>query len=291
MTERILVTGATGTVGHHVVSALADRDVEVRSGVRDPESVPAEIETAGATVAFDFSKPETWGAALADVDQVFLMRPPTVDTAAVISFVDAADRVGVTQIAYLSTLGAETNVLVPHHRIEKHVLAADLDATLLRASFFMQNLLGVHRRDIVENDEILVPAGTGTTSFVDARDVGEVAATVVTEAGHANQAYDLTGPEALDYDAVAMIFADVLDRPISYSRPSLFSFAWRMYRRGHPLTFVALMCGIYTVARVGLAARVSSDCRRILGREPRSVRTFVEDYASEFRAESVDSSE
>jgi len=100
----------------------------------------------------------------------------------------------------------------------------------------------------------------------------------------------LTGPEALDYDAVATIFADVLDRPISYSRPSLVAFAWRMSRRGQPLGFVTIMCVIYTIARLGLAARVSSDCRRILGREPRSMRTFVEDYASEFR-ESVDSSE
>jgi uncharacterized protein YbjT (DUF2867 family) len=283
MTEVILVTGATGTVGRHVVDALSDRDNTVRTAVRDPESVPDENGGVGEAVQFDFTKPETWGRALADVDGVFLVRPPVVSEADVTSFVNAADRVGVNQIAYLSTLGADKNVLIPHHRIEKRILAADVEYTLLRASFFMQNLLEVHRRDIVEHDEIFVPAGSGSTSFVDARDLGEAAAIVLTESGHANRAYDLTGPEALDYGEVAAIFSDVLDRPVTYPLPSLLAFATRMRRRGEPLRFIALMCGIYTTARLGLAGRVTDDSRRLLGRRPRQMRAFVEDYAEDFQ--------
>ena len=286
MTERILVTGATGTVGRHVVAGLADRDVAVRSAVRDPESAPAEIADADETVAFDFAKPETWGDALADVDGVFLMRPPGVSEAAVTSFAEAAARVGVDRVAYLSTLGADRNILIPHHRIEKRLAERDLSHTLLRASFFMQNLGEVHRADVVERDEIFVPAGDGETSFVDARDVGEAAAVVLTESGHAGRAYDITGPEALDYDAVAAVFSDVLKRPITYPNPSLAAFARRMYRRGHAPRFIALMCGIYTTARLGLAGRVSEDGRRLLGRSPRSIRTFVEDHAADFRSDS-----
>ncbi|WP_348613016.1 SDR family oxidoreductase [Halobaculum rarum] len=283
MTEAILVTGATGTVGRHVVAALADRDVAVRAGVRDPETVPRQIADAGDPVAFDFTKPETWGRALADVDGVFLVRPPTVDGSDVGAFAEAAGRVGVDRVAYLSTLDAEKNVLIPHHRIEKRVAAADVDDTLLRASFFMQNLLEVHRPDIVERDEVFVPAGSGRTSFVDARDIGEAAAVVLTESGHANRAYDLTGPAALEYGEVAAVFSDVLGRPISYPAPSLLTFGRRMRRRGEPLVFVALMCGIYTTARLGLAARVTEDSQLVLGRRPRSIRTFVEDHADQFR--------
>jgi uncharacterized protein YbjT (DUF2867 family) len=285
VTELILVTGATGTVGRHVAAELADRDVAVRIGVRDPASVPEEIAVAGEVVAFDFTKPETWGSALADADGLFLVRPPVVDASDVGAFAEAADRVGVGRIAYLSTLGAETNVLIPHHRIEKRIAATGVEHTLLRASFFVQNLAEVHRADIVERDELFVPAGDGKTSFVDARDLGEIAAIVLTESGHANRAYDLTGPEALDYETVAATFSDVLDRPITYPRPSLPAFAARLYRRGEPLGFVALTCGIYTTVRLGLAARVTEDSRRLLGRRPRPLRTFVEDYAAEFGAD------
>jgi uncharacterized protein YbjT (DUF2867 family) len=205
-----------------------------------------------------------------------------VDTSDIGAFVDAADRVGVTRIAYLSTLGAEKNPLVPHHWIEKRILATDMEYTLLRASFFMQNLLEVHRQEIVDHGEIFVPAGTGKTSFVDARDLGEIAAVVLTETGHANQTYDLTGPAALDYQEVAAIFSDVLDRPVTYPQPSLIAFATRMHRRGEPVGFIAVMCGIYTVARFGLAGRVTDDSQRLLGRQPRGMRPFVEDHADEF---------
>lgn len=284
MTDPILVTGATGTVGQHVVTALSERDGAVRSGVRDPEAVSETIADAGEVVEFDFTKPETWGHALSDVDRVFLVRPPVVSEGDVKAFVEASDRVGVTQVAYLSVLGAEKNVLVPHHRIEKAIMATGMQYTLLRASFFMQNLLEVHGRDIVEHDEVFVPAGSGKTSFVDARDIGEVAAVVLSESGHTNRAYEITGPEALDYGAVAAVFSEVLDRSITYPNPSLWAFARRMRRRGKPLGYIALMCGIYTTARLGLAARVTEDSHRLLGRQPRTMRTFVEDYKVDFDA-------
>lgn len=284
MTRTVLVTGATGTVGRHVVSALADRPCDIRVGLRDREAAPPTVPDTADVVEFDFEKPETWGAALADVDGLFLVRPPAVDGADVAAFAEAAARVGVDHVAYLSTLGAGTNVLIPHHRIEKRVVATDATYTLLRASFFTQNLLEVHRSDIVERGEVFVPAGDGKTSFVDARDLGEIAAIVLTESGHGDRAYDLTGPEAIDYHEVATVFRDVLDRPITYPSPSLLEFGVRMRRRGKPLRFILLMCGIYTTARLGLAGRVTEDSRRILGRPPRDVRTFVEDYADEFRS-------
>lgn len=288
MTGTVLVTAATGTVGQHVVRELADRDVTVRIASRNPDDAidgdePLDLEDHDEVVAFDFEKPETWGEVLADVDGVFLVRPPEVGVDDVGRFVDAAARVGVQRVAYLSTLGAEKNPLLPHRRIEKRIAAAGLEYTFLRASFFTQNLLEVHRRCIAQRDAILVPAGEGTTSFVDARDLGAVAAIVLTESGHENRAYDLTGPEALDYHEVAAVFSDVLDRHITYRNPSLPAFAARMRRRGEPLGFVLLLCGIYTTARLGLAGRVTPDSRRLLGREPRGMRTFVSDFADEFR--------
>ncbi|MFT4890861.1 MAG: hypothetical protein ACI9YT_001782 [Halobacteriales archaeon] len=282
MTRTILVTAATGTVGQHVVRELGDRDATVRVATRDPDDADGKLDAHDEAVAFDFEKPETWGEALADVDGVFLVRPPVVGADALGRFVEAASRVGVERVAYLSTLGAEKNPLIPHHRIEKRIAATDLDYTFLRASFFTQNLLEVHRRGILERDAILVPAGDGTTSFVDARDLGAVAATALTEPGHANRAYDLTGPEALDYHEVAAVFSDVLDREIGYGNPSIREFvSWRR-TLGDQWRFVAIMIVLYTTARLGFAGRVTNDVERVLGRSPRDVRAFVEDYAAEF---------
>ncbi|APW99568.1 hypothetical protein CHINAEXTREME_18115 [Halobiforma lacisalsi AJ5] len=66
MTRTVLVTGATGTVGRHVVGALADRPDDVRVGVRDPEAAQSTLPDAATAdvVEFDFEKPETWGPTL-----------------------------------------------------------------------------------------------------------------------------------------------------------------------------------------------------------------------------------
>ena len=59
-----------------------------------------------------------------------------------------------------------------------------------------------------------------------------------------------------------------------------------MRRRGEPLGFVAIMCVIYTIARLGLAVRVTGDARQLLGRRPRGMRAFVKDYVEEFQDDS-----
>ncbi|RLM32964.1 SDR family oxidoreductase [Haloarcula sp. Atlit-120R] len=285
--KRILVTGATGTVGSHVVSQLTQKDVAVRAGVRNPERANEQFVSDVECVAFDFHKPETWGAAFADVDAMFLIRPPSVSRVKrhLTPAVDAAARVGVDHVVYLSVLGAEKNPLLPHHRIEDALRETDVTYTFLRASFFMQNLSEVHREDIVDRDEIFVPAGDGTTSFVDARDIAAVAVAALTEPGHENRAYDVTGPEALTYDDVAEIFSEVLDREIEYTQPGPIEFATTMYRRNSPLPFVIVMLGIYTTARLGLAGRVTDDVADVLGRPPRTMRAFVKDHAEVFQQE------
>lgn len=285
--NRILVTGATGTVGSPLVSQLLDSAATVRVATRNPKAAHERFGDEAEYVAFDLDHPETWGDALADVDRLFLLIPPSVGVDPVREFVDAASRVGVRHIAYLSILGAETLRVVPHRRIEKHLEGSGIVYTFLRASYFMQNLSEIHRPEIVERDEIFIPAGDGTLSFVDARDVAAVASTVLTEPGHEHRAYDLTGPAALDFTAVANVFTDVLGRTITYADPSRFAFARHMYRRGVPAGLVAFMTMEYSVVRLGFAGRTTDGVETILGRPPRTMSQFVADYVDAFRADGV----
>ncbi|MEM4780223.1 MAG: NmrA family NAD(P)-binding protein [Halalkalicoccus sp.] len=276
--DSILLTGATGTVGSAVAASLESRGVAFLAGVRDP----ASYDGPGEPVAFDFEKPETWGRAFEGSEKLFLVRPPAVSADRIAEAAAAASRCGVSRIVYLSVLGAEKNPLLPHRRIERRLEALPVSTTFLRASFFMQNLDEVHAGAIRERSEVFVPAGSGKTSFVDARDVGAVGAVCLVESVHGGRTYDLTGPDALDYYDVAAILARELDRPITYPNPAPWTFAYRELAAGRPLAFVLVMLGIYTTARVGFAGRVTEDVERVLDRPPRSLAAYAAEYREAF---------
>lgn len=275
---RIVVTGATGTVGRAVAERAAADGHEVVAAVRRPDA--DGLPSGAESVHFDFTEPSTYAPALDGADGLFLMRPPAISDAErfVNPVVDAAERVGMEHVAFLSVLGAERNPFLPHRATEKRLEASPLGFTLLRASNFMQNLAEQNAADIRERDEVYVPAGGGRVSYVDARDVGGAAAVALGEGGRAQRARDLTGPEAIDHFAVAQALSDALGRRIDYTRPGALEFIWRKLSEGEPLPFVLVMTGIYTVARLGLAARVTGDLPATLGRPATTFSTFAADY-------------
>ncbi len=270
---RIVVTGATGTVGAAVVRRLLADGHDTVAAVRHTDDA---LPDGAEPVRFDFADATTHRPALDGADGLFLMRPPALGADAVNPVVDAAVAAGVGRVAFLSVLGAGRNPLLPHRSTEKHLVAAPVAAGLLRAAYFMQNFSEVHA-DEVREGWIDVPAGTGETSMVDARDVGDVAAVWLTS-GAAPGPFDLTGPEAIDLFEVARVLSDVVGRRVDYRRPGLAAFVRRRLAAGDAPAFAAVMAGIYTSTRLGLADRVTDTVERVLGRPPRSFRQFAEDH-------------
>jgi uncharacterized protein YbjT (DUF2867 family) len=242
----ILVTGATGTVGSDVCANLASASVSVRVATRSPERFDGP---ADKTVAFDFTDPTTYRGAFADVDAMFLVRPPALRVRRdIVPALAAAVGAGVDHVVFLSIIGADRNRIVRHARIE----SAPVSITFLRASFFMQNLSTTHREEI-RSGELIIPAGTSRTSFIDARDVATVAPDSLLT--RTTGEYDLTGPEALGYREVCRQLSATLDHEAKYTAPSLSRFLVHRFRTDHRLSKSLVMAGIYTTARLGLADR------------------------------------
>lgn len=284
MSETVLVTGATGNVGAEVVKGLLARGEHVRGTVlaREVERLAAGAEP----VVFDFEDASTFEAALAGVDRVFLMRPPHMgDASAFDPFLEAMRAAGVRHVVFLSLLGVERNPVVPHYAIERRLKASGLGWTMLRPSFFMQNLSTTHLADIREGGQIIVPAGRGRTSLIDVRDIAAAAVVVLTSEGHLGRAYALTGAEALTYAECAAILSKACGRPIEYTSPSGQAFARHMASRGFPKDFVTVMRGIYLVAKVRMAGTITHELPRLIGRAPITFRQFADDYACTFNGE------
>lgn len=276
----VLVTGASGNVGRLVVPLLLGAGVPVRSAVGSLErSTDPPAGPALSSIRLNFTEPATWDAAYDGVRTMFLLRPPQLGRprTQMVPSLRRAEALGVQHVVLLSLQGAERNPVVPHAVLESWLRSSGMTWTFIRAAFFMQNLTTVHRDDIRERGEVVVPAGSGATAFVDAADVAAVAAAaLLNPAVHRNVAWTPTGPRALRYDEVAAILSDVLHRPVSYTKPSPVRYARHARRTlGLPWGMVAVTTAIYSAARLGLADGITDDVRRVLNRPPVDFETFA----------------
>lgn len=280
--SKILVTGASGNVGREVVKSLLALGRDVRAAAIDEEDAKRVPAGCIDTTLFDFGNPNTYAGAFAGVAKMFLMRPPQISDVERYLFpvIDYAKSIGVKQVVFLSLMGV--NRLTPHYKVESYLKRSGMAYTFIRPGFYMQNLDTVYREEICQHSTISIPAGRGKTSFVDVRDVGDVAAKVLSEPGHENKIYTLTGSQALDYFQVAQIMSDKLSRTITYTRPSMREYQNALRAKGVAEEFVKVQGMLYWPIRLGLGGKVTRQVEQLLGRPPFTMRQYVEDYADKW---------
>ncbi len=148
----VLVTGATGKQGGHLVRELLARGHSVRAMTRNPESsAAAALAERGVTiVAGDFDDQESLERAARGVDTVFAMSTPfeggdKKETREGINIVRAAAKVGVKHLVYTSVAGADRATGIPHFdskfEVEKEIRRSGVPFTIVAPVFFMENFL------------------------------------------------------------------------------------------------------------------------------------------------------
>jgi len=251
--QRILITGATGTVGRSVLAALPQRtDLDIRAGVRDLARGAAALAAFPGVqpVSFDFADPASQDTALTGCDAVFLLRPPQL-TDDFGDFIAHAGQSGVRHIVFLSVQGAKNNRFIPHHKTEQLLINSGLAYTLLRPAYFMQNFTTTLRADLVERHRIFLPAGRARFTLIDVNDIGRVAALVLTEPSsrHLGQAYTLTAQYRLTFQQMADQLTAGLGRKITYISPSPWQFFWTKKHEGLAPGFILIMLLLHYLPR------------------------------------------
>ncbi|TPK72203.1 NmrA/HSCARG family protein, partial [Mesorhizobium sp. B2-4-15] len=219
----ILVTGATGRVGRHVVDQLLQRGATVRVLTRDPAkaSFPTGVDVAKG----DFLDIDALRSAFKDVSTLFLLNAVTGDEfAQAIIALNVAREAGVDRVVYLSVFEADRAVNVPHFAVkfgaERMLVQMNFSATILRPTYFIDNESMV-RDVIVEHGVYPMPIGSKGVAMVDARDIAEVAAIELIRRDSAPgklpiETINVVGPDTLSGPDVAKIWSELLDRPVVY---------------------------------------------------------------------------
>lgn len=282
----ILVTGATGKVGQEVVRRLSARNASVRALVRDPAR-SSHIRLPGVEIVVgDLRQSETLAPALRGVDRVFLLSPPEPDQVELQgNVIDAAKRAGVRHIVKVSVAGGPdsgTQIGRWHWSTEKQIEASGMAFTFLRPNFYMQQLW-TFAPTIAATGSFSLPMGTGEVSLVDARDVGAVAVSALTEDGHDRKIYDLTGPEALSFDAISDELSRATGRKIEYVHIPPEYARKQLLASGLPRWLAEDMLILCASFREGYGAGVSDSVRSVTGEAPRTFAQFAHDSAHVFR--------
>ncbi|MCY7351283.1 MAG: SDR family oxidoreductase [Cytophagaceae bacterium] len=279
MTEKILVTGATGTVGSAVVEALRAKNAAFVAASRNVEKATEKLGADVDVVAFEFENPATFAAATEGVAKVFLVGPPVdpaMDTL-LTPFIHFLKKAGIRRVVYLSAAGAEilAESMPFHANLENLLKHEGFELTILRPTFFAQNFNNYERDNILTRKVLYSPAGQGKASFVDIRDVGEVAATVLLETGHEGKEYNLTGPVPYSYTDVAGLLTEMGEEPIFYPEPSPEEYAQTLKAAGAPEFIASYMNRVYALIRDGHTNYVSPDVEKVLGKKPGDLKSVL----------------
>lgn len=274
----MLVTGATGHVGRHVVAGLTAAGAAVRAMSRDPGSIPPR---AGVEVVRgDLAEPEGLAEALRGVEVLYLF--PVPQTAGAV--LSRARQAGVRRVVVLSSLSVshpDSYSGSYHKAVEQAVLESDVDWTFVRPGEFANNLLWKWGRSIREEDVVRAPYAGARQTLLHEADVGAVIAATMLQDGHGEQVYELTGPELLTQAEQVALLAEATGRPLRFDEVAAQrAKAELVERMPEPVVDMVLA---YLADAQRAPARPLPAVARLTGRPALGFARWAADHAADFR--------
>lgn len=265
-TSTVLVTSASGKTGRRVAERLGARGATVRAGSRT------------GTTPFDWEDPATWGPALRGADAAYVAYYPDLAApgaaGAMSTFGRLAAESGVRRLTLLSGRG-EPEAVVAEEALR--AVAAGVELTVVRASFFAQNFSEGLLAEGVAEGVLVFPAGDTAEPFIDAEDLAEVVVETLTADGHAGRVHEVTGPRPVGFAEVAAEISRASGRPVVYEAVSEAEYAGLLTGFGLPAPEAEWLAALFATLLDGHNASATDGVKRILGREPRAFPAFAAD--------------
>jgi NAD(P)H dehydrogenase (quinone) len=284
----IVITGASGQLGRRVVAEALDRvdPSELILVTRNPEAL-GELAALGADVrAGDFDDPASLVAAFAGGERLLLISTDAIGSrirqhhAAI----DAAVAAGIRHVAYTSIVRPEPDnpagVVPEHSATEEKLRASGLEWTMLRNSIYADLEAG-NQAAAVATGRLVTNGGSGGVAYVARDDCAAAAAAVITGGDHAGKVYEITGPELLDADARATVFAELGGTPVEVVHVDDDQYAAGLAEAtGMPIGLAELYASFGRAAREGQLGALTADFEALTGRAPRSLRSVLAGVAA-----------
>jgi uncharacterized protein YbjT (DUF2867 family) len=169
-----------------------------------------------------------------------------------------------------------------HAEVEDELASSELPYTLLRPQSFMQNTL-IAAQTVASEGKIYQPFKDGKLGMIDVRDIGEVAAKVLTEEGHQGKVYTLTGPVAISFNEVAKVLTEVLGKEVRYVSIPLEDAKRAMLNRGFSEWRAEVLSEYAKAHSEGYSEFTTEDFEQLTGHPATSYKRFASDFEAVFR--------
>ncbi|MFF6804778.1 NAD(P)H-binding protein [Streptomyces sp. NPDC012616] len=268
----IVVTGATGNLGRHVVEQLLEKvpAEQITAVVRD-EARAADLAARGVRLAVaDYNAPESFDGLFAAGDKVLLISGNEFDKGRVGQHkvvIDAAKAAGVALLAYTSALGSLTAALADDHKgTETALLASGVPYSLLRNGWYNENYTE-QLAPVLQTGAVTQAAGEGRVASAARADYAAAAVAVLIGEGHENTTYELSGDTAWSFAEYAAELSRQTGREIAYNAVSVDDFVGILTTHaGLPGPLAAILGGVEASIAKGELAGTSGDLSRLTGR-------------------------
>jgi NAD(P)H dehydrogenase (quinone) len=267
----IVVTGATGHLGRHVVEQLLEKVPadQVTAVVRSPEKA-ADFAERGVRIAVaDYNAPETFHGLFAAGDKVLLVSGNEYDKGRVRQHqvvIDAAKAAGVALLAYTSAPASLKAALADDHRAtEEALVASGVPYVLLRNGWYHENYTE-NLGPVLEHGAVVQAAGEGRVSSASRADYAAAAVAVLTGEGHENKAYELGGDEAWSFAEYAAELSRQTGKEIAYNPVSVEDYKAILAGAGVPGFLADVFAGVDESIEKGELVVSTGDLSRLAGR-------------------------
>ena len=268
----IVVTGATGHLGHLIVEALIRDGVahgEIVAGGRDLGKLE-DLKAQGVhVVPLDYDDPASLSAALAGADSLMLVsasepgkRVPQHKAA-----IDAAVAAGVKHIVYTSAPKARTThlILAPEHKsTEELIEASGIPFTILRNGWYTENYVAAAKQ-AAESGVLVSSIGDGQVASASRKDYADAAAAVLTTEGHDGKVYELSGDYAWTQDELAAAISKVTGKKVVYTPVNTEQHAAILKSAGLDEGTIGFVTGLDSNISDGVLAETSGELAALIG--------------------------
>ncbi|MCF0056348.1 SDR family oxidoreductase [Dyadobacter sp. CY356] len=278
----ILVTGATGGLGHQTIESLLNTTpaAEIAGLVRDVSKATDLVEKGVDVRQADYLDYPALVQAFQGIDKVLLVSAVafTDRVHQHRNVIDAAKEAGVKHLFYTSiqrsTNFVMTEVTESDLATEAYLKASGLVYTILKNGYYFEGL-GYMIGSEVPEAEISIPAGDGKIAFVKRTELAAATATLLTSEGHENQEYTMSGSEAYSFDDIAREFSALAGRPITYKNSELAPYIAQKVAAGFPEVVANFLAQWCAATKHGMLAGTDNTVERLLGRKPTSLREYL----------------